>query len=61
MHGAHEMPSRWLVALLLTLALLDCLAPIKVVEKPPHRGLQALFKRVAGLPPQLVANQCGVD
>ena len=30
MHGAHEMPSRWLVALLSTVALLDCLARVKV-------------------------------
>ena len=28
-----------------------------MIEKPPHSGLQALFKRVASLPPQLVASQ----
>ena len=61
MHGAHEMPSRWLVALFLTVPLSDCLAPVKVVEKPPHRRFQALFKCVAGLPLQLVLDQCGVN
>ena len=61
MHGAHEMARRWLVALLLTVALLACLAPVKVVEKAQHSGLQASFKLVAGLLPQLVLDQCGVD
>ena len=37
----------------LAAALEHYLAAIKVVEKSP-RGLQALFKRVAVLPPQLV-------
>ena len=32
-----------------------------VVEIPPHSGLQALFKRVAGLPPELATDKCGVD
>ena len=30
------LPSLQLVELFLTVALLDCLAPVKVVEKPPH-------------------------
>ena len=53
--------SRWLVALVLTIALLDCLALAKDAERPPQSGLQAFIKRVAGLPPQLVFDQCGVD
>ena len=48
-------------AFLLAVAALGCLAPAKVAEKPPHSGLQALFKRVAGLPPQLDADMRGVD
>ena len=35
--------------------------PIKVVENPPHSGLQTLFKGVAGLLPELVWDQRGVD
>ena len=38
-----------------------CSAPAKVVKKPPHSGFQAFLKCVVGLPPQLVADQCGVD
>ena len=38
-----------------------CVAPAKVVEKTPHRGLKGLLKCVAGLPPQLVAYQRGID
>ena len=37
------------------------MAPIKVVENPPHSELQALFKRVAVLLPELVSDQRGVD
>ena len=37
-----------------------CPALAKFAEKPPHSGLQALFKRVVGLPPQLVLDQFGV-
>ena len=36
-------------------------APIKVVEKPPRSRLQALFKPVAWLPAQLVADPRGVN
>ena len=47
--------------ILLVIAFLYRLAPVEVVEKPLHCGLQALFKSVAGLPTQLAAYQCGVD
>ena len=46
---------------LLTVALLDPLAPVKVVQKPPHSGLQTLLECVAGIPAQLAADQRGVD
>ena len=41
---------------LLTVPLLDYLAPVKFDEKPPDSELQALFKYVVGLPPQLAAD-----
>ena len=41
--------------------LFNCLALAKVVEKPPHSGLQALLKCVAGLPPQLAFYYRGVE
>ena len=39
MRGAHEMPGRWLVALSLTVPLLDCLAPVKVSKN--HRTVDS--------------------
>ena len=50
-----------LLVLFLGVAVSDYLVPIEVIEKPPHRVLPAFFKRVAGLPPQPVSDQCGVD
>ena len=44
LHAAQSLDG----AFLLTVVLVDYLAPIKIVEKPPHRVLQALFKRVEG-------------
>ena len=38
-----------------------CFATAKVVENTPHSGFHALLQYVAGLPPQLAADQHGVN